>query len=189
MRLDDTVADGKSQPGSLADLLGGEERIEDPPQVLFRDAAAGIDDRDRSPSAWASTSCAGARGSRARPVRMVMFPFSSTACWALTSIFMTTCLIWSASIQIAGSVRSRSEHDLDIAKVRGLLDDAHRILDHLVEVGEFLFRRLFTSEIEQPLDDRRASLGFADHQVEVLRILAFVRHFLPQADAKRSGCR
>ncbi len=69
--------------------------------------------------------------------------------------------------------------DLDVAQVRGPLDEAHRVLDDLVEVGEFLLRLFFTGEIEQPLDDRRASLGFADHQVHVLGVLALVRHFLP----------
>ena len=60
------------------------------------------------------------------------------------------------------------------------LDDAHRVLDDLVDVGELLLRLLLAGEIQEPLDDRRAALGFADHQVHVLGIGALVRHLLPQ---------
>ena len=131
------------------------------------------------------SSVAGARGSWARRVVTVMLPFSSTACWALTSMFMTTCLIWSASIQIGGSVRSRSDADLDIAQMRGPLDDSHRIIDDLVEVGEFLLRLLLAGEIQQPLDDGGAALGFADDQVHVLGVRYSCPAFSAATDARR----
>ena len=62
-----------------------------------------------------------------RRLRTVMLPFSSIACWALTSMFMTTCLIRSASTQIGGSVAVEVQADLDVAQVRRPLDDAHRV--------------------------------------------------------------
>ena len=46
VRRDDAMADREAEPRALADTLRREERIEDALQVLFRDAAAGIDDRD-----------------------------------------------------------------------------------------------------------------------------------------------
>src|SRR5262245_59048235 len=43
----DAVTGGEPEPGADADLLGGEERIEDAPQVLGRDAGAVVADRDQ----------------------------------------------------------------------------------------------------------------------------------------------
>jgi hypothetical protein len=37
---------GQAEAGPLADLLGGEERLEDPPERVGRDARAGVDDSD-----------------------------------------------------------------------------------------------------------------------------------------------
>ena len=35
----------QAKPGALADFLGGEERLEDPPELVFRDSDTGIGDR------------------------------------------------------------------------------------------------------------------------------------------------
>ena len=64
--------------------------------------------------------------------------------------------------------------------MRGLFDDSYRIINDLIEVGEFLFGEFFAGKIEQPLDDRGAPFGLADDQIHVLRIRALVRHFPPQ---------
>ncbi len=40
--FDNPVTDGQAQTRSMAHLLGGEERVEDPVQVLFADAVAGV---------------------------------------------------------------------------------------------------------------------------------------------------
>jgi len=90
MGFDDSVTDRKPQPGSLAHGLGGEKRIEYAPQVLLRNAAAGVDDRYFYMD---SAACAAAWGCVVRRVLTVMLPFSSMACWALTSMFIITCLI------------------------------------------------------------------------------------------------
>ena len=47
MALGDLEADRQAEAGALADLLGGEERVEDPRQHLFRDAMAVVGDVDR----------------------------------------------------------------------------------------------------------------------------------------------
>ena len=50
VRRDDRVADCKAEPGALADLARGEERVEDAVADLVRDPDAGVDDlRDRMP--------------------------------------------------------------------------------------------------------------------------------------------
>ena len=46
MRLHDAVAERQPDAGSGADLLGGEERLEDARQDLLRDAGAGVADPD-----------------------------------------------------------------------------------------------------------------------------------------------
>src|SRR3954471_24857021 len=46
MRLDDAVADRKAEAGSLAGLLGGEERVEDLRQHVLRDAPPVVGDLD-----------------------------------------------------------------------------------------------------------------------------------------------
>ena len=119
-------------------------------------------------------------------VRTMMLPCSSIACWALTSMFITTCLIRSASTQTGGSVAVEVERMSMSRRCGRPLDDAHRVLDELVEVGEFLLRRLLAREIQQPPDDAGAALGLADHQVEVLGILAAVGHLLAQQMEKVS---
>src|SRR5512134_1544838 len=40
--LDDAVGDREAEAGSLADVLGGEERIVDTRQLLLRDARSGV---------------------------------------------------------------------------------------------------------------------------------------------------
>src|SRR5439155_11704548 len=44
--LDDPIRDGQAQARAFADLLGGEERIEDPPLEPGRNPVPGIDERD-----------------------------------------------------------------------------------------------------------------------------------------------
>ena len=41
---DDVAAQGQAEPRALAGILGGEEGLEDPPEVFRRDARAGIGD-------------------------------------------------------------------------------------------------------------------------------------------------
>ena len=176
MGLDNSVADGKSQSGSLSHVLGGEKRIEYPPQVRFRNAAAGIDDRYCHHRLGL--------GSRRPRIRRTAGA-DGDAALLLDRVLGVDEHVHDHLLDLIGVDPDRRQRpvevqgDLDVAQMRGPLDDAHRVLDDLIEVGEFLLRLLFAGEIEQPLDDRRASLGFADHQIHVLGIRALVRHFLP----------
>ena len=177
MRLDNPMADGKSQAGSLAHVLGGEERVEDPPQVRFRNAAAGIDDRychHRPILGSRRARVLGAAGGH------------GDAALFLDRVLGVDQHVHDHLLDLVGVDPDRRQRavevdvDLDIAQMRGPLDDSHRIIDDLVEVGEFLLRLLLAGEIEQPLDDGGAALGFTDDQVHVLGVGTLVRHFLPQ---------
>ena len=44
--LDDSMGDAQAEAGAYSDALGGEERLEDPLEVLRRDARAGVRDLD-----------------------------------------------------------------------------------------------------------------------------------------------
>src|SRR3546814_13568967 len=44
VRLDDAVADGEADPGALADVLGGEDGLEDTALALFGDARDAVGD-------------------------------------------------------------------------------------------------------------------------------------------------
>ena len=182
---DDPVADGQSQPGSLAHVLRGEERIEYPLQVLLRNPAAGIDDRDfhhrhRLPARFRAH---GLRATAA-PDGDTAFVLASIACWALTSMFMMTCLIRSASIQTCGRAGSRSMTISMLPRCAG--PSIRRAVSSITLLRSTnFFRLLLAGEIEQPPDDRRASLGFPDHQIHVLRLLASVGHLFPHEVRER----
>ena len=176
MGLDNAMADGKPQSGALAHVLGGEKRIEYPPQVLFRNAAAGIDDRY----------CHHRLGLGSRRPRILRAAGGNgDGALLLDRVLGIDEHVHDHLLDLVGVNPDRRQRpvevhgNLDIAQMRRLLDDSHRIIDHLVEVGEFLFRQLFAGKIQQPLDDRGAALGFADDQIHVLGVLALVRQFLP----------
>src|SRR5208282_3280863 len=44
--FDNAIDGGEAQAGSLAELLGGKEGLEDPPQILGWDATAGVADAE-----------------------------------------------------------------------------------------------------------------------------------------------
>ena len=65
--LDDAQGHAEAEPRPLADLLGREERIEEPTQVLRRDAASGVahHDLDPRPRPAVPSRCHGDRGAHA----------------------------------------------------------------------------------------------------------------------------
>ena len=99
--LDDVAADGQAQPGAAQPRgvgagLGREEGLEDPPQVLRRNARL----RDRSRSARP----AGPAGSGAS--RKVTTPPSGMAWRALIRRLIRTCWIWAGFTRANGRPRS-----------------------------------------------------------------------------------
>ena len=186
MGLDDTVADGQSQPGPFSHFLGGEEWIENPLQVLLRNSAAGIDDRDLHHG----------HGLRARlraPGLGTTAASDGDAALLLDRMLGVDEHVHDDLLDQVRvdpdrrQIRIEIHGDLDVAQVSGPLDDARRVFDDLVEVGEFLLRRLLAGEIEKPADDCGAPLGFPDHQIQVLRVRASVRHLLPQQMREREN--
>ena len=101
--LDDAVDHRQAKPGALADLLGGEERLEDLLKMLVRDAGAGVLDlQQRRNRSTGRLSYAEARAHLATRSRCGCAPESrrrilGMASRALTARLTTTCSSWPRS--------------------------------------------------------------------------------------------
>ena len=116
--LDDAVDRRKTEAGAGADLLGGEEGIEDPVQVLARHAAAGV----RSPRSGIVARRQGLAlalgdtresASRCRCL-IVSVPPWSMASRALTARLMMTCSSWPWSALTRAQVAAVGHLELDV---------------------------------------------------------------------------
>ncbi len=96
--LDDAVDHGEAEPGALADLLGGEEGLEDLVDDLRRDAGAGVLDLEQRRSRPRGRPCkpkaARSRSAATLPVRTVSLPPLGMASRALTARLTMTCSNW-----------------------------------------------------------------------------------------------
>ena len=162
-------------------ILGGEKGIENPPEVFLGYSASGIGDRKFH---HRHGDGAGLRRSRLRqPPRADddaalsinrMLGVDQQVHDDLLDLVRIDPDLRQGAIEIQG--------DGDIAQIGRPFDKTRGVFDDLVEVGEFLLRRLLPGEIEQPSDDAGAPLGLPDHQVHVLGVLAAVLHLFPQQD-------
>ena len=96
---DDAVADAEAEAGAFADFAGGEERIEDPAQVLVGDAVAGVGDEELDRVGLGDVP-------RADPdLRVVR---ARIACSAFSSRLSSACCSWPPSPRTGGSPGSKS---------------------------------------------------------------------------------
>ena len=154
--LDDAVDHRQAEAGAL--LLRREERVEHLGQVLGRDARAGVGERQLP--AWSPSS--GAAATRSAPPPFI-------ASHALMMMLTNACRSWPKSPctgRHRSASRARASTFCSLAWLRHQRRAPPRRRRSTSSVGER--ERPLAREVEQVADDRRAALGLALDEREVL---------------------
>ncbi len=165
--LHDAVDHGEAEAGALAELLGGEEGLEDVLEHLRRDAGAGVGDRHQRPAGRAAPRCG--RPPLSIVLRLVVTairPSLSIASLALTTRLSSTCSSWPGSTLTGSFLRCRFQVQVDAAgehPPQQVLEP----LDQLAEVDQLLGGRLPAAEGEQLGGERRRLFGRLADAAEV----------------------
>ena len=151
--LDEAVHHGEAQAGTLADLLGGEERLEHAVQHLLAHAAAGVGDRDQHILARISPPPRPAhrpRRGRLLAVSIVSVPTPSIASRAFTARFSRALSSWLSSAETRHSP-SASTVSTRMLSPRVRRQQVGHAGDQLVDLDRLRRQRLAAGEGEQPL--------------------------------------
>ena len=155
---DDGQADRQAQPGPLADLLGGEERIEDAPRVLGRDAGAVVGDRDHD-LVLLGLAADGQRPLAVRLEHRLLRVGDQVGEDVLQLVEVA---------QDERQLRVELGLHLDAADVEIVRLALDRLEDHAVQSQGLLFRFLAPREDQQVLDDAGRALGLPQDDVDPL---------------------
>src|SRR3989454_211832 len=146
--LDDPIGDGQAQARAFPDLLGGEERIEDPPLQPGRNPVAGVGERDLhrrgADRARNANRLARRVGHRVARIRQQVDE---------------DLLELDGIAYDHGLLRTKLERDLDRAQAELLLHEGKRSLDHVPQGDRFAADGGRPPERAQVRDDLR---GLAD---------------------------
>src|SRR5882724_11912973 len=161
---DDRVRDGEPEARPLPDRLGGEERLEDVPQVVARDAGALVRDRDaeviRLGGAGSRRTDAAYAGVHAEPaaVRHRLDAVHEDVRQHLLDLVLVEA-------REQGTARRALQAHVRPLRHRG--DQVERAPHQLLEVREAHRRAASPREVEELLDDPRHAVGLLEDRAAV----------------------
>ena len=171
---------GQSQSRTLPHVLGREERIEDLPDVLRRNADARVAEHDLDGFAVAiRLRPTGSRPLPARPNRAVDHRGASLR-WRSPAGSRRLVASVRHPRGPACAERSKSRADLDRLKPRLMFHQRDRLLQDPVQIVTFLFRAPLAGQIQQLANDRGTAFGLFRDDLQLVLLVRAVRHVFGQ---------